>query len=186
MRPEAGTVVRNYQTPAMVFQNYALFPWLTALENAAFGLKMSGMPRGMRERIAREKLAEVGLEGLEHRYPAALSGGQRQRVGLARALAISPDLLVLDDPFSNLDSITAEELKADLMKLWRQYGMTIIMVNHLIPDSIELADRIVLIEAHPGRIKEILPVELARPRDPRSERVFREVDRLTEAVRAVF
>ena len=181
----SGTVVRNFSTSAMVFQNYALFPWLTALENTAFGLRMRGMPRRERERIAREKLQEVGLEHLENHYPNALSGGQRQRVGLARALAISPDLLIMDEPFSNLDTITAEALKADLLKIWRAYGMTILMVNHLIPDAIELSDQIIVMGAHPGHIEKTMLVDLPRPRDVRSAQFFKQVDLLTEAIRTV-
>ena len=185
MPPTSGTIVRNVSRSAMVFQNYALFPWLSALDNVAYGLRMMGMGRGEREALAREKLGEVGLAHLEDHYPVALSGGQRQRVGLARALAVSPDLLILDEPFSNLDTITAEALKADLLKIWRQYGMTIVMVNHLIPDAVELSDKVYVMEAHPGRIGRCVDIELTRPRDPRSDPFFREVDKLTEAVRSV-
>ncbi len=181
----SGEIVRNFSRPAMVFQNYALFPWLTALDNVAFGLRMDGVGRLEREHIAREKLKEVGLAHLEHHYPAALSGGQRQRVGLARALAISPDLLIMDEPFSNLDTITAEALKADLLKIWRAYSMTILMVNHLIPDAIELSDQIIIMGAHPGRVEKTLAVDLPRPRDTRSAHFFKEVDLLTEAIRAI-
>jgi len=183
MPQTSGDIVRNFKRPAMVFQNYALFPWLTALDNVAFGLRMDGMSRQEREHIAREKLREVGLEHLEKHYPAALSGGQRQRVGLARALAISPDLLIMDEPFSNLDTITAEALKTDLLKIWRSYGMTILMVNHLIPDAIELSDQIIVMGAHPGRIEKIIPIDLTRPRDVRGVQFFKEVDRLTEDIR---
>ena len=182
---ETGTVVRNFSRPAMVFQNYALFPWLSALDNIAFGLKMAGMPREKRERIAREKLREVGLEHVAEHYPAALSGGQRQRVGLARALAISPDLLIMDEPFSNLDTITAEALKTDLLKIWRTYGITILMVNHLIPDAIELSDQIIVMGAHPGRVEKTLTIDLPRPRETREARFFKHVDTLIEAVRSV-
>lgn len=185
MKPESGHVVRNFAKSAMVFQNYAIFPWLSALDNVAYGLKMQGMGKQEREKLAREKLAEVGLGHLERRYPAALSGGQRQRVGLARALAVSPDLLIMDEPFSSLDTITAEALKADLLKIWRTYGMTIVMVNHLIPDAVELSDQVIVMEAKPGRITETLAITLPRPRDPRSQHFFREVDYLTEAIRAV-
>lgn len=185
MPHESGEVVRNFTRPAMVFQNYALFPWLSALENVAFGLKMAGVSRAEREHVAREKLKEVGLLHLEKHYPSALSGGQRQRVGLARALAISPDLLIMDEPFSNLDTITSEALKADLLKIWRSYGMTIVMVNHLIPDAIELSDQIIIMGAHPGRVEKIFPVRLLRPRDTRGEQFFNEVDMLTEHIRAV-
>ncbi len=181
----SGEVVRNFSRAAMVFQNYALFPWLTALENVAFGLHMEGMSAAGRERIAREKLKEVGLSHLESHYPAALSGGQRQRVGLARALAISPDLLIMDEPFSNLDTITAEALKADLLKIWRAYGMTILMVNHLIPDAIELSDQIIVLGAHPGRVENIFAVDLPRPREVREPQFFKDVDALTEVIRKI-
>ncbi len=185
MPHESGTIVRNFSRSAMVFQNYALFPWLSALDNAAFGLHMEEVPRHERERIAREKLKEVGLGHLENHYPSALSGGQRQRVGLARALAISPDLLIMDEPFSNLDTITAEALKTDLMKIWRAYGMTVLMVNHLIPDAVELSDQIIVMGARPGHVEKTLAVESPRPRDTRSERFYKEVDALTEHLRAL-
>lgn len=185
MPHEHGTIVRNFFRSAMVFQNYALFPWLTALENTAFGLHMAGIPKKEREIAAREKLKEVGLVHFENHYPAALSGGQRQRVGLARALAVSPDLLIMDEPFSNLDTITAEALKTDLLKIWRSYGMTILMVNHLIPDAIELSDQIIVMGAHPGRIEKMLNVDLPRPRDTRSPQFFREIDLLTEDIRKI-
>jgi NitT/TauT family transport system ATP-binding protein len=181
----SGDIVRNFYRPAMVFQNYALFPWLSALDNVAFGLRMEGMGRKEREHIAREKLKEVGLEHLENRYPAALSGGQRQRVGLARALAISPDILIMDEPFSNLDTTTAESLKTDLLKIWRTYGMTILMVNHLIPDAIELSDQIIVMGTHPGHIEKVLAIDLPRPRDTRDPQFFRDVDSLTEVIRTV-
>ncbi len=185
MPHESGDIVRNFARPAMVFQNYALFPWLSALDNIAFGLKMEGVSREECKRVAREKLKEVGLEHLGNHYPAALSGGQRQRVGLARALAISPDLLIMDEPFSNLDTITVESLKADLLKIWRAYGMTILMVNHLIPDAIELSDQIIIMGSRPGRIQETITINLPRPRDTRAERFFEEIDYLTEIIRTV-
>lgn len=185
MPHESGMIVRNFSRPAMVFQNYALFPWLSALDNVAFGLHMQGVPRKERERVAREKLQEVGLEHIENRYPAALSGGQRQRVGLARALALAPDLLIMDEPFSNLDTITSEALKADLLKIWRAYGMTILMVNHLIPDAIELSDHIIVMNARPGRIETTFPIDLPRPRDTRSPQFFKQADLLTEIIRTV-
>jgi len=196
MKHESGTVVRNFAQSAMVFQNYALFPWLKALDNVAYGLHMQGVPSKERERIAREKLAEVGLAHLENHYPSALSGGQRQRVGLARALAISPDFLIMDEPFSNLDTITAEELKADLLKIWRSYGMTILMVNHLIPDAIELSDQIIVmgmpstksdlvLGEHSGSVKKTFTVELLRPRETRSDAFYKQVDLLTESIRKI-
>lgn len=183
MQPSSGEVVRNFERPAIVFQNYALFPWLTALENVEFGLRMSGVPKKERERVAKEKLREVELAHLEKHYPSALSGGQSQRVGLARALAIAPDFLIMDEPFSNLDTITAEELKDDLLRIWKSYGMTIFMVNHLIPDAIELSDEILVMSAHPGHIEKKLAIDLPRPRDTRGREFFAEIDALTEEIR---
>lgn len=179
----SGDVVRTFKQPAMIFQNYALFPWLTALENAAFGPRMRGVPKAERRTIAREKLNEVGLEHFENRYPAELSGGQRQRVSIARALAENPDFLAMDEPFSNLDSITASELKHDIVKLWRRYGMTVLMVNHLIPDAVELSDTVVVMSVNPGEIKRTIAIELSRPRDSRDPRFFKYVDLLTEELR---
>lgn len=181
----SGTIERNFSRSAIVFQNYALFPWLTALNNVAFGLRMRGVPRTDREKIAREKLAEVGLAHLEEHYPSMLSGGQRQRVGLARALAVSPDLLIMDEPFSNLDTITAAALKADLLHIWESYGMTILMVNHLIPDAVELSDQIVVMGTHPGHIEKIFPIDLPRPRETRDTSFFKQVDELTAFIQSV-
>lgn len=181
----SGTIVRGYERAAMVFQSHALFPWLTALENTAFGLKMQGVKRAEYERVAREKLKEVGLERFESHFPVALSGGQRQRVGLARALAQNPDFLVMDEPFSSLDTITAQELKADIMRLWRKYGMTILMVNHLIPDAVELSDEILILAGRPGEIKKSYPIDLPRPRVTRSDAFYKHVDQLTEELRKV-
>ena len=185
LEPESGTIARNFSRPAMVFQNYALFPWLTTLDNVAFGLRMHHVEKRERERLAREKLKEVGLLGVEKHYPGELSGGQRQRVGLARALAVSPDLLIMDEPFSNLDTITAEALKKDLLSIWRSYGMTILMVNHLVPDAVELSDDVLVMAAHPGRIEKTVRIDLVRPRDTRSAPFYTKVDELTETIRGV-
>lgn len=185
MEPTSGTIIRNFSQPAMVFQNYALFPWLTARENVAFGLNMQGVNNTERNRIVREKLEEIGLLHVEHHYPVALSGGQRQRIGLARALAVSPDLLIMDEPFSNLDTITSATLKADLLRIWSTYTITILMVNHLIPDAIELSDRIIVMGAHPGRVEKILSVDLPRPRNIRSNEFYTHVDRLTNLIQSI-
>ncbi len=174
-----GTIVRNFSEPAMVFQGHGIFPWLTIIENAAFGLHMRGMPKEKREKIAREKLKEVGLGGLEERYPHQLSGGQKQRVAIARAVAIEPDLLLMDEPFSSLDSITAASLKKDVLGLWQRYSMTVLMVNHLVSDAIELSDRVVVLTQEPGMVKKIITIGLPRPRDTRSKEFFELVDHLT-------
>jgi len=176
-----GRIVRNFKKPAMVFQGHGIFPWQTVLENAAFGLAMEAVPARERERRAREKLNEVGLSGLEERYPNELSGGQRQRVAVARALAVEPDLLLMDEPLASLDSLTAASLKKDVLELWKRYHMAVVLVSHLIPDAVELSDRIVIFKSD-GSVQKITPVELPRPRDARSQEFFTEVDALTKAL----
>ena len=178
-----GSIERNYSKLAMIFQSFALFPWLTVIENAAFGLEMEGMPKKERVAIARAKLAEVGLHGEEHRYPTELSGGMRQRVSVARALAVSPDFLLMDEPFSSLDSITATLLKEDIIALWEKYGMTILMVNHLIPDAVELSDDVYVIGGSPATVLHHHPISLARPRDTRGAESFALTDMLTGEIR---
>ncbi len=178
--PEStGTAMRNFTRAGMIFQGHGIFPWLTVLENVAFGLKMENMPRKERERIAREKLKEVGLGGFEKRFPHQLSGGQKQRVAVARAIAVNPDLLIMDEPFSSLDSITAHALKLDVLELWKRYGMAVIMVNHLIPDAVELSDRIIVFGKEAGKMQEIVEITLPRPRDTRSKEFFELSDKLT-------
>ncbi len=174
-----GNIERKFKKPAMVFQNFALFPWLRALQNVEFGLAMQGMAPHARRRIGEEKLREAGLAGFEQNFPKELSGGERQRVGLARAFAVSPDLLLMDEPFSSLDSIIAEKLKADILELWKRYGMTVIMVNHLIADAVELSDRIIVMNGEPGTVKATLSVPLPRPRARRSKEFFELSDRIT-------
>lgn len=177
-----GELVRRASRTTMVFQGYGLFPWLTALDNAAFGLSMQGVASHLRNTIAKQKLDEVGLRGFEHRFMHELSGGQRQRVAMARALAVSPDLLLTDEPFSSLDSITASALKEDIIRIWKKYRMTILMVNHLIPDAVELSDRVVVMGGSPGEITEAISITSERPRDMRSDAHYALVDRLTKLI----
>ncbi len=179
IKPTEGALERNFTKPAMVFQNFALFPWLRVRENVEFGLAMRKVSARSRRGIAEEKIVEVGLSGIERKFPKELSGGERQRVGLARALAISPDLLLMDEPFSSLDSIISEKLKRDVLALWNKYGMTVIMVNHLITDALLLSDRILVMGGEPGALKATIPVPLPRPRDPRSTEFFALQDKIT-------
>ena len=147
-----GSITRNFNQSAMVFQNYALFPWLTARENVAFGLQMRGISKKERERIAREKLNEMGLAHLEDRYPGALSGGQRQRIALARALAVEPKVLLLDEPFGALDAKVRKELRRWLRRLHDEMHVTTVFVTHDQEEAMEVSDRIVVMNQ--GRIEQ--------------------------------
>jgi NitT/TauT family transport system ATP-binding protein len=153
---------------AMVFQSFALFPWLTVLGNVELGLEAQGVPRGERRERALKAIDLIGLDGFESAYPKELSGGMRQRVGFARALVVNPDVLLLDEPFSALDVLTAETLRGDLMDLWLSKRIPtkgILFVSHNIEEAVEIADRILIFGSDPGQIRSEIPVQLARPRD---------------------
>ena len=149
---------------AMVFQEYSLFPWLTVLDNAAFGLEMRGVPKA--ERVARTRtiLEMVGLTRFESHYPHQLSGGMKQRVSLARAFANDPDILLMDEPFAALDAQTKLILQEELLRIWETYRKTVVFITHAIDEAIALADRVVVMCSSPGRIIEEIPVGFARPR----------------------
>src|SRR5947209_12972289 len=156
---------------AMVFQSFALFPWLTVLGNVELGLEAQGISAAERRRRAVEAIDLIGLDGFESAYPKELSGGMRQRVGFARALVVNPDILLLDEPFSQLDVLTAETLRNDLAELLSQRRIPtegILMVSHNIEEAVELADRILIFSSDPGGISAELPVALSRPRAPDS------------------
>lgn len=153
----------------MVFQSFALMPWLTVLENVELGLEAQGVGREERRRRAIEAIDIIGLDGFESAFPKELSGGMRQRVGFARALVISPDVLLMDEPFSALDVLTAENLKSDLLELWQEKKTNtngILLVTHNIEEAAMLADRIVIFGSDPGYIRAELQVTLQQPRDP--------------------
>jgi len=155
------------QGVAMVFQSYALFPWLTVLGNVELGLEALGVAGAERRRRAVDAIDLIGLDGFETAYPKELSGGMRQRVGFARALVVNPDVLLLDEPFSSLDVLTAETLRGDLLDLWEAARIPtkgIVMVSHNIEEAVEVADRVLIFSNDPGRIRADIPVALPRPR----------------------
>jgi NitT/TauT family transport system ATP-binding protein len=153
----------------VVFQDFAqLFPWRTALGNVTFGLEMKGVGREEREKIALGQLALVKLEKFAHSYPHHLSGGMQQRVAIARALAYNPSVLLMDEPFAALDALTRDAMQRLLAEVWRATRKTVVYVTHNVAEAVYLADRVVVMTPHPGRVKIELPITLPRPRDPLS------------------
>ena len=166
---------------AMVFQSFALMPWLTVLENVELGLEAQGVGREERRHRAIEAIDIIGLDGFESAFPKELSGGMRQRVGFARALVINPDVLLMDEPFSALDVLTAENLKSDLLRLWQEKKTNtngILLVTHNIEEAAMLADRIVILGSDPGYIRADLQVTIAQPRDTETPEFRALVDRI--------
>ena len=156
---------------AIVFQNFALYPWLTVLENVELGLKAKGEPKDTRTQKALRMIDVIGLDGFENAYPKELSGGMRQRVGFARALAVEPELLCMDEPFSALDVLTAENLRFELLDLWLERRIptkSILIVTHGIEEAVTLADRVIVLGRNPGRIRADLPITLPHYRDRKS------------------
>ena len=148
----------------MVFQSYTLFPWLTVAQNIEFGLKRRNIPEAIRREQVAGFIREVGLEQFADSYPKQLSGGMMQRVAIARALANDPEIILMDEPFGALDSQTRMQMQNMLMRIWEQKKKTVVFVTHDIDEAILLADRIFVMAARPGRIREIIPVDLPRPR----------------------
>ncbi len=169
------------QGVAIVFQSFALYPWLTVLENVELGLKAKGVARDARRQRALQMIDVIGLDGFENAYPKELSGGMRQRVGFARALAVEPELLCMDEPFSALDVLTAENLRFELLDLWLERRIptrAVLIVTHGIEEAVILADRIIVLGRNPGRIRADLPITLPHYRDRKSPAFQALVDRV--------
>jgi NitT/TauT family transport system ATP-binding protein len=149
----------------MVFQEYSLFPWRTVIDNIAFGLEMQGKGKDERHRIADRYLHLVNLAQFRDSYPSELSGGMRQRVAVARALALDPVLLLMDEPFGALDAQTRNMLQKELLDIWEETKKTIIFITHSVDEAVYLSDRIIVLTPRPGRICQIFPIDLPRPRD---------------------
>jgi NitT/TauT family transport system ATP-binding protein len=153
----------------VVFQDFAqLFPWRTARRNVEFGLEMRNLPADERKRTALEFLRLVGLADFADVYPHQLSGGMQQRVAIARAIAYSPGVLLMDEPFAALDAMTREEMQRLVNDVWQETKKTIVYVTHNVAEAVYLGDRVVVLDAHPGRVKAEIPLNLPRPRDPLS------------------
>ena len=162
---------------SMVFQSFALFPWLTVQQNVELGLEALGMPADEREERAQDAIEMIGLGGFESAYPKELSGGMRQRVGFARALVMRPDVMLLDEPFSALDVLTSETLRTDLLELWDERRIPtkgILLVSHNIEEAVSMADRVLVFSSDPGRVRADIPITLPRPRDTESP-AFRQI-----------
>lgn len=150
---------------SVAFQEQGVFPWLTVLDNAAFGLKARGVHKAERYEVARDILRKMGLSAFERSYPRQLSGGMRQRVNLARAFANDPAMLLMDEPFASLDEQTKLLLQDDLLDVWEGSHKTVLFITHSLDEAVRLSDRVVVMSARPGRVKAILPIDLPRPRN---------------------
>jgi NitT/TauT family transport system ATP-binding protein len=190
--PAAGLVLNQGQPlsgvnlrAAMVFQSFALLPWLSVQANVELGLLAREMTPEDARRRAAFYLDKVGLDGYEEAYPAELSGGMKQRAGLARALAVEPDVLFMDEPFAGLDPLTSANLREEVLTLWSDHELpvrTVVMVTHIIEEAVLMADRVVVLSSRPGRVVADLPITLERPRNKRDDGFDRLVDSVFEKI----
>ena len=161
---DGGKVVAPGRDRGFVFQKDSLWPWRTTIENIMFGLQIQRRPRREALVTAQRLVELVGLRGFERHYPHQLSGGMRQRVNLARAFAIDPEVLLMDEPFAALDAQTREVMQLELVRIWSQERKTVVFVTHQIDEAVFLSDRVIVFAARPGRLREIVPIDLPRPR----------------------
>jgi NitT/TauT family transport system ATP-binding protein len=178
---DGHTISKPGQDRAMVFQDASLFPWYTVLDNVAYGLECQGVRRKEARARAEPFIELVGLAGFGHHYPYELSGGMQQRVNLARALAVDPELLLMDEPFAALDAQTREVMQSELLSIWQRAHRTVLFITHQIDEAIYLSDRVLVMSARPGRLLADVPVDIPRPRElqvKRSARFLDYVDRI--------
>jgi NitT/TauT family transport system ATP-binding protein len=158
-------VARPGPDRAMVFQQDSLLPWKTVIENVAYGLTLAGKPWSAASKVAERFIAMTGLSGFESHYPHQLSGGMRQRVNVARALAVDPRILLLDEPFAALDAQTREIMQTELLSIWRESRKTVLLITHQIDEAVFLSDRVIVFSARPGSVREEVRIDLPRPRN---------------------
>src|SRR6266498_5177547 len=192
IRPTEGEVLYRGKrveglTPGVgvVFQSFALYPWMTVVENVEVVLKAAGLPESELRVRSERAIRTVGLAGFEEAYPRELSGGMKQRLGMARALSVDPEILFMDEPFSHVDALTAEGLRAEVIDLWEPRDVnpsSILMVSHDIKEVVYMADRIIVLSSHPGRVRTVVENPLPRPRDYRSRESEELVDYLHEII----
>jgi NitT/TauT family transport system ATP-binding protein len=165
VRLQGGRVHGPHSKISMVFQAFGLFPWRTVLENVEYGLEMRKTPKKERTVVSEEYLDMMGLSGCEHMYPKQLSGGMRQRVGIARALAVDPEVVLMDEAFSAIDEVTGDVLREEVSEIHKELGKTFVLVTHNLSEALELSDKVVVLSSRPAKVKKIFSVELERPRD---------------------
>jgi ABC-type nitrate/sulfonate/bicarbonate transport system ATPase subunit len=184
--PFANSMFRNTNrhNVAMIFQDYAVFPWMSVRRNLYFTLRIAGVPKAEREGRVAQALRQVGLEGEGDKYPSQLSGGMRQRLALARALSVQPRILLLDEPFAAVDALTREKLQDDLVRLWQQCGFTMVLVTHDLLEAAYLADEILVLSQAPGRVLERFRVEIPRPQRRSSAALAELKDRIMPLLEA--
>lgn len=189
LKPTTGAILINERPVdgpgldrGMVFQNSALFPWLTAIENIEFGPKSNGMQKTLRRQMATELIELVRLTGFENKYPRELSGGMRQRVAIARALIMDPEIMLMDEPFGGLDELTRAEMQVELLRIWEARKNTVVFVTHSIFEAIFLSDRVIVLSPHPGRIRLEMDIELPRPRQRSSQQFLEYYEEIHRAI----
>ena len=188
-RPTEGTIRLDGEPVSgpgmdrgMVFQEYGLFPWRTVRGNVEFGLEQQDRARSERSRRAQEMIDLVGLDGFEDAYPNELSGGMKQRVGIARALAVDPEILLMDEPFGSVDAQTRNMLHDELLRIWAETKKTILFVTHDVEEAVKLADRVVVLTGSPGRVREVVDVDMDRPRARTDDRFNEKQDRILSLI----
>lgn len=173
MRPTSGQLLKAGSAivgpgpdRTVMFQEYGLYPWMTVRQNVEFGLEAKGLPAATRREVGQKFIDMVHLSGFEERYPHQISGGMKQRVSIARALAPDPEVVLMDEPFAALDSLTRDLLQEEILQIWERTRKTVVLITHNIDEAVFLADRVIVMTARPGTIKGIQRIDIPRPRDP--------------------